>query len=120
MQMRDVLIWTGVGIFVIVPAVMLARWRVIAARKLVARLVSDLTAKGEQVSEKDRQAFVAQLMLSGWKTRLLTLRIQGHPIPETYLREWGAIEHRIKRLRLVGIIIGVAILIALKTFVLAQ
>ena len=120
MSPRDILIWSCVGVFVIVPAVALARWRVVAARKLADRLVLDLTAKGEQLSEKARQAFVAQLMLSGWKTRMVTIKVQGPPIPDTYLLEWAIIDRRFKRLRLVGIIVGVVILIALKTLILNQ
>ncbi len=119
MSLRDVLIWSSIGILII-PAVTLARWRAITARKLVDRLVSDLRAKGEQPTEKDRKVFVAQLMLSGWKTRALTLRIQGASIPDTYLREWACFERRRKRLTLVVIVVGVVVLVTLKTLFLSQ
>jgi len=98
----------------------LALWRVIAARKLANRIVSDLTARGQQLPEKDRKAIVAQLMVSGWKTRLLTVKVQGPPIPDIYLMQWATIDRRIKRLGLVGIIVGVVILIALKTLIREQ
>jgi hypothetical protein len=117
MSLRNVISWSIVGIFVIIPAIALARWRVIAARKLADRLVSDLRAKGERLSERDRKAFVAQLIISGWKTRALALRIQGVAIPDTYLQEWAGIVRRIKRLTLVWIIIGIVVWSALKTFI---
>jgi hypothetical protein len=120
MSLQDVLIWSCVVIFVIVPAVALARWRVIAARKLTNRIVSDLKASGEQLPEQDRKAIVAQLMVSGWKTRMLTVKVQGPRIPDIYLVEWATIDRRVKRLRLVGIMAGVVILIALKTLIREQ
>ncbi len=120
MSLQNIFIWSSIGLFAIVPAVGLARWWVVAARRLVDRLVSDLQAKGEQPSERDRKAFVAQLMISGWKTRALTFRLQGVVIPDAYLEDWARIQRRIRRATLVWIVVGVAILMALKSFVLSQ
>ncbi len=59
-------------------------------------------------------------MLSGWKTRLLTLRIQGVTIPDIYLQEWACIERRIKRVSLVFILFAVVFLVVLKSLIQSE
>ena len=120
MSLRYLMIWSSVGIVVILPAFALVRWRVISARKLADRIISELKAKGEQTSGYNRKALAAQLLLSGWKTRLLTLRIQGVTIPDIYLQEWACIERRIKRVKLVWIILGVVFLVVLKSLIQSE
>jgi hypothetical protein len=120
MSSRDLLIWSTVGIFVIAPAVALARWRTVAARRLVDRLLSELRARGEQPTEKERKAFIAELLLSSWKTRALTIRVQGVIIPDSYLREWADIDRRLKRLRLAAIVVAVVALVVLKNVILSD